>query len=101
MKKTQWTDALRNIRRNWVSFLSVLMISLLASVAYLGLVFSAEGLKESANTTYQAGQTADLEITTPTLFTQRDLEIPLWFKMAKRRWKSCSAPSPIASACRS
>lgn len=75
MKKTQWTDALRNIRRNWVSFLSVLMISLLASVAYLGLVFSAEGLKESANTTYQAGQTADLEITTHTLFTQRDLEI--------------------------
>lgn len=74
MKKTQWTDALRNIRRNWVSFLSVLMISLLASVAYLGLVFSAEGLKKSANLTYQAGNTADLEITAPSLLTEQNLE---------------------------
>lgn len=74
MKKTQWTDALRNIRGNWVSFLSVLMISLLASVAYLGLVFSAEGLKKSAGITYQAGRTADLEITVPALLTGQDLE---------------------------
>ena len=74
MKKTQWIDALRNIRRNRVSFLSVLMISLLASVAYLGLIFSAEGLKDSANATYEVGRTADLEINMSALFTEEDVE---------------------------
>ena len=74
MKKTQWIDTLRNIRRNRVSFLSVLMISLLASVAYLGLMFSAEGLKDSANATYAAGRTADLEINMSALFTEEDVE---------------------------
>ena len=74
MKKTQVIEAVRNIRRNRVSFLSVIIISMLAAVAFLGIDFSAEGLKRSADATYSAGQAADVEIYASSLMAETDLE---------------------------
>ena len=67
-------EALRNIRRNRVSFLSIVIISMLAVTAYLGLSFSAEGLKKSADATYEAEQQADIEINGSVPFTDKDLD---------------------------
>ena len=41
MKKTQFLDARRNIRKEFVAFISIVMIGLLAALAYLGIVYSA------------------------------------------------------------
>ena len=74
MKKTQIIEAGRNIRRNRISFLSVVFIAMLAVTAYLGLDFSAEGVRLSANATYDAERYADVEITSAALFTREDLD---------------------------
>lgn len=74
MKKTQLIEATRNIRRNRVSFFSIVIISMLAVVAFLGLSFSAEGLKKCADATYASGRFADIEINAAAAFSQRDLD---------------------------
>lgn len=74
MKKTQTIEAMRNIRRNRVSFLSIVIISMLAVVAYLGLSFSAEGFKKSVDATYRAERFADIEISAFAPFAPKDLE---------------------------
>ena len=48
MKKTQFLDARRNIRKEFVAFISIVMIGLLAALAYLGIVYSAATLKKDA-----------------------------------------------------
>ena len=77
MKKTQRIDAFRNIRRNRVSFLSIVFISLMAVTAYLGLSFSAEGIRRSGDAAYVADRTADIEINAASLMTRADLEAVL------------------------
>lgn len=74
MKKTQRTEAFRNIRRNRISFLSIIIISMLAVTAYLGLGFSAEGILKSADASYQAGNTADIEIRSAALIPEEELQ---------------------------
>ncbi len=74
MKKTQRIEAFRNIRRNRVSFLSIVFISLMAVTAYLGLSFSAEGIRKSGDAAYAADRTADIEINAASPMTRSDLE---------------------------
>ena len=74
MKKTQKTDAIRNIRRNRVSFFSIVIISMLAVTAYLGLSFSAEGLLRSADAAYEAERYADITLSSTALITETDME---------------------------
>ena len=45
MKSTQLLDARRNIRKEIVAFISIVMIGLLAALAYLGIAYSAAALK--------------------------------------------------------
>ena len=77
MKKTQRIEAIRNIRRNRVSFLSIVIISMLAVTAYLGLSFSAEGLLRSADATCEAGCAAGIEISAAALMTEEDVSAVL------------------------
>ena len=65
---------MRNIRRNAVSFLSIVIISMLAATAYLGLSFSAEAVRKSADATYETERAADIEISATVPFTEKDLE---------------------------
>ena len=74
MKRTQIIEAMRNIRRNGVSFLSVIIISMLAVTAYLGLSFSSEAMLRSADATFEAERFADVEISAAVPFTEEDLE---------------------------
>ena len=74
MKKTQLIDAKRNILKQIVSFLSILFISMLAVLTYLGINYSSEAIKKNASLFYNASNFRDAEISSTYLLTQSDLE---------------------------
>ena len=49
MKKTQIKDILRNIRKQKVSFISVIVIAMLGVAVYLGLDYSAAGMTRNGS----------------------------------------------------
>ena len=53
MKRTQRKDALRNIGRQKVSYLSIVVIALLGVTAYLGICYSAEAMKANGSVQYR------------------------------------------------
>ncbi|MBE5996431.1 MAG: FtsX-like permease family protein [Lachnospiraceae bacterium] len=73
MKKTQWKDTIRNILKEKVSYLSIMIIALLAVTAYLGINFGAEALRVNANRYYQKLHYRDLELSSTMLLGEDDL----------------------------
>ena len=73
MKTTQVKDHLRNITRQFVSWLSIIIIAMLAVVAYLGIRFTAGSLRENINGFYAESGYRDLEILSMLQFTEDDL----------------------------
>ena len=74
MKTTQLLDARRNIRKEMVAFLSIVVIGLLASVAYLGITYSAAALKKDALNFFNTQELWDAEVVSTMLMTDDDLE---------------------------
>lgn len=73
MKKTQLKDALRNIRKQKVSFLSIIVIALLGVSIFLGLDYSAYGIKKNSSVFFNAQNFRDIELISTLLFTEEDL----------------------------
>lgn len=73
MKKTQLKDALRNIRKQWVSWLSIAVIAMLAVTAYLGVRFSAQAIRENGSAFYNETAFRDIEVLSTMLLTDGDL----------------------------
>ena len=69
MKKTKRTDALRNIRTQWASFLSIVMIALLAAIAYLAIAYSARALNRNVTHYYDVQNAQDFSVYSPLLHT--------------------------------
>ena len=74
MKATQLLDALRNIRKEIVAFISIVIIGLLAAMAFLGIAYSAATLKKDALRFFNENSLWDLEVTSTMLMTDDDLE---------------------------
>ena len=74
MKKTQWLDARRTIRRKWVSWLSIIVIAMLATIAFLGVSYSARSTLDSACACYNAQNFMDIELVSPELISGDDVE---------------------------
>ena len=74
MKETQIKDALRNIWKQKVSYLSIVVIAMLAVMAYLGINFEAQTLMNNANEFYDATNFRDFEAVSTMLITEDDLE---------------------------
>ena len=74
MKKTQFLDAVRNIKKQFVSFLSIAVIAMLAATAYLGIVYTASALRKTASDYFNAWGLWDLEISATMLMDEEDLE---------------------------
>ena len=74
MKKTQGKDALRNIRKQTVSYLSVVVIAMLAVLAYLGINFAAEAIGNNGDDFYDACNFRDVQIISTKLITPDDIE---------------------------
>ena len=73
MTKTQRIDALRNIRKQGASFLSIVMIALLAVNAYLGIAYTAKALNRNVTDYYDEYNAHDFSIYSPLLLTAEDL----------------------------
>ncbi|MCR5060658.1 MAG: FtsX-like permease family protein [Saccharofermentans sp.] len=73
MKKTLFKDALRNIKKKSVSFVSIAIISILAVMTYLGLNYAAAGIMNKANSFYDDTHFRDIEIFSTLLLTEDDL----------------------------
>ncbi len=74
MKKTQLKDALRTIWKSKVSYLSILMIALLAVGAYLGIAFAADALNAAASRFYADTHFRDAEMLSTMFLTPDDLD---------------------------
>ncbi|MBQ7671012.1 MAG: FtsX-like permease family protein [Clostridia bacterium] len=74
MKKTQIKDAIRNVKRQWVSFVSVIVIAMLGVTAYLGMEFTARSMRLNGSDMYNDRNFRDIELVSTMLFTKEDLE---------------------------
>ena len=74
MKKTQFKDTLRNIRKEIVSYLSIVIIALLAVTSYLGINFSSFSLESVADNFYRQHNFRDIEITSTLLLSGEDMK---------------------------
>ncbi len=74
MKRTQRKDAWRNIRKQAVSFASIIVIALLGVTAFLGICYSAEAMKANGSVAYDALHFRDLEVISTLLLTEEDVE---------------------------
>ena len=74
MTGSELLDARRNIRKELVAFISIVMIGLLAALAYLGIAYSAAALKQDALIFFNDRELWDVEVTSTMLMTDEDLE---------------------------
>ena len=74
MTRTQLLDARRNIRKEIIAYLSIVIIGMLASLSYLGIAYSAATLKKDAVTFFNTYSLWDLEITSTMLMDEEDLK---------------------------
>lgn len=73
MKRTQILDALRNIKKERVSWLSILVIAALAVMAYLGINFGADAISNNGDIFYANTNFRDIEIVSTMLITEEDV----------------------------
>ena len=74
MKKTQLLDARRNISKQLVSFISIVVIAMVAVSAFLGIAYPAAALKEGGSDYFNRYRFWDLEIASSLLMDEEDLE---------------------------
>ena len=74
MKKTQVTDALRNIQKRIVSFLSLALIVALGSTGILGTNYIANGLRASAIEFLEETNFKDFELVSAVGISEDDLK---------------------------
>ena len=74
MKRTQLKDALRNIAKQKVSYLSIIVIALLGVSIFLGLDFSAAALTRNGSDFFNAQEYRDIELVSTLLFSPEDLD---------------------------
>ena len=73
MKRTQLKDALRNIWKQKVSYLSVIVIAFLGVTTFLGIDYTDGALRLNGSNMYNEVHFRDLEIVSTLLMTQEDL----------------------------
>ena len=73
MTRTQLKDARRNIRRQFVSYISIVVIAMIAVLAYLGIALPSAAIKAYYENYYAEYRLWDLEITSTLLMDEEDL----------------------------
>ena len=74
MKKTQIKDALRNVKKQIVSFLSIAVIAALGVTMFLGINYSAEAMNRNGSAFYDSVRYRDIEIVSTRLLSPEDME---------------------------
>ncbi|MCR5081922.1 MAG: FtsX-like permease family protein [Parasporobacterium sp.] len=75
MKRTQIKDITRTIKKQFISWISILVISAVSCIGFLGVLYAANGLKTElakycAETNYR-----DIEVVSTLLLTKEDIEV--------------------------
>ena len=73
MKLTQRKDALRNIGKQKVSYLSIVIIALMGVTAFLGICYAAAAMKVNGSKAYNELDFRDVEVISTHLLTEEDL----------------------------
>ena len=74
MKRTQIKDTLRNILRQGVSYLSIVVIAFLGVTTFLGVDYSTRALRLNGSEMYDRQNFRDIEMVSTLLFTPEDLD---------------------------
>ena len=74
MRITKLKDSLRNIWKQRVSFLSIILIATLGITTFLGIDYTTAGFRESAMVSYRENNFRDIEILSTLLFSREDLD---------------------------
>ena len=74
MKATQVLDARRNVKKQIVSYISIMVIAMVAVSAYLGIAYPAAALRKGASDYYARFRFWDLEVVSTMLMDEEDLE---------------------------
>ena len=74
MKKTQLKDALKNISKQFVSYLSIIVISALAVTAFLGINYPVGALEAKGSEYFKRLNLRDAEISSTMMLTPDDIE---------------------------
>ena len=74
MKRTQRKDAIRNIRKQVVSYLSIAIIAMLAVLAYLGVNFGALAVGAAGDKFFRENNFRDLHVMSTYMLTPGDIE---------------------------
>ncbi len=74
MKRTQIKDTLRNIVRQVVSYLSIIVIAFLGVTTFLGVDYSTRALRLNGSEMYDRQNFRDIEMVSTLLFTPEDLD---------------------------
>ena len=74
MKKTQRLEARRNIKAQLSSFISIVVIAMLAVTVYLGIAYSSRAMDENVSHYYNLVNTQDLQVFSAALLTPEDAE---------------------------
>ena len=74
MKRTQRKDALRNIGKQKVSYLSIMIIAMMGVTAFLGICYAAAAMKVNSSRAYNDLDFRDVEVFSTRLLTADDLD---------------------------
>ncbi len=74
MRRTQCKDILRTIKRQFVSWISIAVISVISGVGFLGVIYSSQALKNSLIQYCIETNYRDLEVVSTLLLTEEDIE---------------------------
>ena len=74
MKRTQWKDAFRNIRKQAVSYLSVVLIALLGAGSFLSISYASDSMRKNCAENYDAMKFRNIEVISTLLLTPDDLD---------------------------
>ena len=73
MKKTQFLDAIRNIKKRFVSYLSVIVIALLGTSIFLSIGFASKAIVNNGTAVYDSMRFRNIEVVSTLLISEENL----------------------------
>ena len=74
MKKTQFVDCIRNIAKQKVSFVSIILIAIMGVTAFLGIGYTSTALCKNSSDVYDSLNFRDIEMVSTLLFSDKDIQ---------------------------
>ena len=75
MKKTQFKDAVRNIKKRWISYLSVIIIAILGTSIFLSIGFASQAIFRNGSQMYDSMNFRSVELVSTLFVTPDDLDV--------------------------